>query len=429
MTRAAAATRAALALAATIVPAAALAHDGKPLAPHDVWSAWALDPWIVVPLALVALLYAAGLRRLWRRAGTGRGVTRAMAAAHATGWATLVLALLSPLHAMGEVLFSAHMVQHELLVALAAPLLALGRPGVVLAWGFPARWRPRVGRLLARPALRATWRALTLPFVAFLLHAAALWLWHAPRLYERSLTSDVAHAIQHASFLGTALLFWWSVLQPLHARGEAARRARGAAALSLFATMLHTGALGALLTFAPSLWYPAYATTTAAWGLMPLEDQQLAGIVMWVPGGIAYLAATLALMAGLLREPPVRTGRLATAALLLILASACATDDVDRYATAITGGDPQRGRADIKQFGCGSCHAIPGVKGATGTVGPPLAGIAGRAYIAGVLPNNPDNMLRWLLDPRSVDTLTAMPRTGLNEGQARDVAAYLYTLR
>ena len=412
-----------------LAPVVAHAHDGRPLEPHDAWTAWELDPWVVVPLALLAVLYTAGLRRLWTRAGTGRGITRGMAAAHVAGWVTLALALVSPIHAMGEVLFSAHMVQHELLVALAAPLLVLGRPGVVLAWGLPSRWRPRAGRLLASSPVRATWRFLTLPFVAFVLHAAALWLWHAPRLYERSLTSDLAHATQHASFLGTALLFWWSVLRPLHTRGEAARRARGAAAFSLFATMLHTGALGALLTFATSLWYPAYGATTAPWGLMPLEDQQLAGVVMWVPGGIAYLAATLALMAGLLREPSVRASRLAAAALLLVTASACARDDAEQYAIGITGGDPARGRAHIKQFGCGSCHAIPGVRGATATVGPPLAGIAGRAYIAGVLPNQPDNMMTWLMNPRAVDSLTAMPITGLDESQARDVAAYLYTLR
>ena len=426
----AAATRALIAIAASaLLPAAALAHEGKPLEPHDLWSAWALDPWIIVPLALFAILYATGLRRLWRRAGTGRGVSRGVAAAHAAGWVVLAIALLSPIHALGEVLFSAHMVQHELLVALAAPLLTVGRPGVVLAWGLPPGWRPRVGRFFARPAVRAAWRSLTLPLVAFALHAAALWLWHAPGLYQRSLTSDLAHAMQHASFLGTALLFWWSVLRPLRERGPEARRTRGVAALSLFATMIHSGALGALLTFATSLWYPAYGATTAAWGLMPLEDQQLAGIVMWVPSGASYLVATLVLLAGVLREPATR-GRLAAAALLLAaLAGACARDDAKAYAIGITGGDPVRGQRHAKEFGCGSCHAIPGVRGATATVGPPLGGIASRAYIAGVMPNEPDNMLRWLMDPRSVDSLTAMPATGLSESQARDVAAYLYTLR
>ena len=100
-----------------------------------------------------------------------------------------------------------------------------------------------------------------------------------------------------------------------------------------------------------------------------------------------------------------------------------------RGAAAIVGGDPDRGHNDIRRFGCGSCHTIPGVTGANSLVGPPLTGIAQRVYIAGVLPNNGDNMIRWLMDPQKVDSLTAMPKLGVGEAEARDIAAYLYTLR
>ncbi len=119
---------------------------------------------------------------------------------------------------------------------------------------------------------------------------------------------------------------------------------------------------------------------------------------------------------------------LAIASLALLFVLGCRPTAAD-HAAQLTGGSAERGRADIAAFGCGGCHMIPGVSGAHGTVGPPLAGIALRSYIAGVLPNNPTNMLRWLEDPPAVDSLTAMPALGLTDPTARDVAAYLYTLR
>ena len=113
------------------------------------------------------------------------------------------------------------------------------------------------------------------------------------------------------------------------------------------------------------------------------------------------------------------------------LAAACdgAREANAREAAAMTGGDPSRGPDLLRKYGCQTCHTIPGVVGANGLVGPPLAGIASRAYIAGVLPNAPDNMLRWIRDPKGVDAKTAMPNTGVTASDARHIAAYLYTLR
>ena len=118
-------------------------------------------------------------------------------------------------------------------------------------------------------------------------------------------------------------------------------------------------------------------------------------------------------------------------AMFVVLASACdgAKDADAREAAAITGGDPSRGPDLLRKYGCQSCHTIPGVVGANGLVGPPLAGIASRSYIAGVLPNAPDNMLRWIRDPKGVDAKTAMPNTGVTPSDARHIAAYLYTLK
>jgi cytochrome c len=116
---------------------------------------------------------------------------------------------------------------------------------------------------------------------------------------------------------------------------------------------------------------------------------------------------------------------------LVVLAPACGSaNQADaREAAAITGGDPSRGPDLLRKYGCQSCHTIPGVVGANGLVGPPLAGIASRSYIAGVLPNAPDNMLRWIRDPKGVDAKTAMPNTGVTPSDARHIAAYLYTLK
>ena len=113
------------------------------------------------------------------------------------------------------------------------------------------------------------------------------------------------------------------------------------------------------------------------------------------------------------------------------LAAACsgANEANAREAAAMTGGDPARGPELMRKYGCQSCHTVPGVVGAVGLVGPPLAGIASRSYIAGVLPNAPDNMLRWIRDPKAVDPLTAMPNTGVTQSDARHIVAYLYTLR
>jgi putative membrane protein len=276
----------------------ALAHDGQPLAPHDVWTAWSFEPAVVIPLALTAWLYLRGVRTLWRSAGNGRGVQPWEVAAFAAGWLGLFVALVSPLHELGGVLFSAHMAQHELLMAVAAPLLVLGRPIVAFLWALPISCRRMAGGWAASAPVSAVWALLTLPLVAWALHAVTIWLWHAPGLYQASLNSEAVHTLQHVSFLGTALLFWWALL-----RGREGRLGRPAAVLYLFTTSVHTSLLGALLAFASTLWYPLYSSSTAAWGLNPLEDQQLAGLIMWVPAGIAYLIAALAVAASWLKEP------------------------------------------------------------------------------------------------------------------------------
>jgi putative membrane protein len=282
------------ALFAIWIPLAALAHAGEPIEPHDLWTAWRFDLGVVIPLAVSALLYARGAR-------VPRGVTRRQKVCFWAGWLALVVALVSPIHPLGEALFSAHMVQHELLMLIAAPLLALSRPLVPMLWGLPLESRRTVGGWTKAPSVQRAWRAITAPAAAWCLHAVAIWIWHAPPLFQATLTSELAHSAQHLSFFLSALLFWWSLF---YAHG---RTAYGAAVLYVFTTGVHTSILGALLTFTPTLWYPAYVTTAPAWGMTPLDDQQTGGLVMWIPAGLVYLGVGLALFAAWLRESDERT--------------------------------------------------------------------------------------------------------------------------
>ena len=249
---------------------------------------WTFDPWITVPLLLSAGIYTKGMFVLSQRARLGRGIRRRQAALYAAGWLALAGALVSPLHELGEQLFTAHMVEHEIVMALAAPLLVLARPGGIFLWAFPAKIRRWIGRRSHGSALRGTWIRLTQPLTATILHGVAIWAWHVPLLFEAAVTNITLHRLQHLSFFLTAVLFWWALL----------RRAKpGVAAADLFVTMTHTGILGALMTFAPRVLYKVQTAHAAQWGMTPLEDQQLAGLVMWVPAGTIYAGAAIAFAA------------------------------------------------------------------------------------------------------------------------------------
>ncbi len=281
---------------AALIPTVLRAHAGEPLEPHDLWTAWVFDPGVILPLLLTAWLYGRGARRR-------RGVTARESACFWSGWAVLVIALVSPLHALGEALFSAHMAQHELLMLGAAPLLVLSRPLVPMLWGLPLNWRRAAGQWTKSPLVQRIWRGATNPFTAWWVHAAALWLWHAPSWFDATLSNEAVHAAQHISFLGSALLFWWGLF---FARGS---ESYGMGVLYVFTTAVHTSILGALLTCAPVVWYSGYGNQALSWGLTSLQDQQLGGLIMWVPAGVVYVAAGLALFAAWLKTSDAAAAR------------------------------------------------------------------------------------------------------------------------
>lgn len=253
---------------------------------------WTTDLSVTAPLLVSLLVYALGVSRLWRKAGRGRGTPVWQVLCFALGWLLMAAALVTPLHDLSRRLFAAHMIEHELVMTLAAPLLVLARPLGPMLWGFPQRWRPQVARAAKGFAFVLGWDILTLPLVAAAFHAAAIWLWHIPVLFELALRVEWVHWAQHTSFLVSALFFWWTVLDG----AERGRIAVGSIFL-LFATALHTAFLGVLISLAPRPVYPTQSGAAEAWGLTPLSDQQFAGLVMWVPGGMVYAAAALALAA------------------------------------------------------------------------------------------------------------------------------------
>ena len=252
--------------------------------PADLWHHGWLPLGVVLPVLVGCAVYYRGIRTLRSSVGSERVVSRARVLAFGAGVAVLLIALASPLDPAGEVLFSAHMAQHLVLILLAAPLLVLGAPERVALWAFPLPIRRRIGGWghgcarvlgpLARPA----------PAVA--MATAGLWTWHVPDLYDLAIEREGLHALEHMTFLVTALVFWWSLLRIRTLRAD---RDNGGRLLALFAMVLQGSLLGALITFAARPLYAAHRAIPEAWGLEPLVDQQLAGLLMWVPPATLYL--------------------------------------------------------------------------------------------------------------------------------------------
>ncbi|HEY1481134.1 MAG TPA: cytochrome c oxidase assembly protein [Candidatus Acidoferrum sp.] len=276
----------------------------------SLWTEWSWTPGIVLPLVLGALMYGAGLARM-ATLPRAAGLTWKEPLFFASGWLALFMALLSPIHELGEQLFWVHMTQHEVLVLVCAPLLVLGHPLRISLWALPAPLRKFVGRAVNAKNFADAWRLISTPVSTWTLHATAMLVWHIPALFDATVTNPFVHAAQHVSFLGTGLLFWWTALKP-----HSSSVGYGVRSLFVFTTAVYTSLLGAILTFSQHTWYAPYADTAPLWHLSALEDQQLGGLIMWVPGGTVLFAMTLLMVVRWMRESEVRT-RLTSVALLL----------------------------------------------------------------------------------------------------------------
>lgn len=246
------------------------------LASDNLWLDWNFNPLTVLGIALFTAAYFYALGPLRRRYGWAESVKSGQVALFVTGTVVFALALISPLDAIGDrYLFSAHMVQHMLICVVAPPLWLLGAPSWMLE------------PLFRRPGVARVTRWITHPAVAFGLFNGVLWLWHAPALYDATLSSEGLHIFEHLTFVVTAVLFWWVVLSPIP---SLRRLGYGASILYLFVACQPMVALGALLTFSAHPLYQPYVVAPRLGGIGALGDQQTGGLIMWLPTNIPYLA-------------------------------------------------------------------------------------------------------------------------------------------
>jgi len=266
---------------------------------------WSIESAVVVPALAAAALYAVGWRTLARRMPERFSAPRAIA--FMAGLAIVLGASCSPLDALGHQLLLAHMIQHMLLIVVAAPALLLADPFPIVVWALPVAARRRVGRWITRAsALGRLWRGATAMRPAWIVSACVLWTWHVPRAYDAALASRFLHDVEHVSFFVGALVFWWPLIHP-------APRFRRAPPYPLRVVYLvlgafQTAALGLWLTLAPAELYRSYAGAARPGGLGALDDQMWGGIVMWGLGGSIDMIAVLILvhrsLGGLATGPP-----------------------------------------------------------------------------------------------------------------------------
>jgi cytochrome c oxidase assembly factor CtaG len=280
-----------------VAPGAAIPATGLGDLLLRVAGAWTWRPAVLVVLAALAAFYLRGWWRLRMRRARGAAPGWRLAA-YLGGLASVLVALCSPLEVLSELSFTAHMVQHQLLMMVGPPLLLLAAPFPVMLWALPPRLRRRAGALVGRPGpVRRALAGLTWMPVAGVLYTVTLWGWHHPPAYEAALRYPILHDLEHLTFFGTAVLFWWPIVNPaprFHRLTSGVMY--GARIAYLILVTAQNTLLGAVLGLAERVFYPSYAAAprlVADWS--PLEDQVFGGGVMW-SGSHMFLIAVLVLL-------------------------------------------------------------------------------------------------------------------------------------
>ena len=249
------------------------------------FESWKLNPWIIAFLVGMACLYVRGWRSLHQQMPHRFGELRLVS--YMVGLVVVFLAMASPLDAFAGWLLTVHMVQHLLLMMVAPPLLVLGAPYLPFLRGLPSGvLKHGLGPFLAWPALQRFGRALTHPIVCWLSFVLASVFWHVPIFYELALHSPFWHEVEHVCFLSTGILFWWPVIQPWPSQPH---WPRWTMIPYLFLADFQNTALAGFLSFYERVIYPTYAAAPRIFNFSALEDQATAGLIMWVPGSLAYL--------------------------------------------------------------------------------------------------------------------------------------------
>jgi putative membrane protein len=261
---------------------------------------WSFELEVVIGLALAAGLYARGWVRLRRRGRGGRALRPWRAWCFGGGLLAVAVALLSPIATFDSLFMFMHMIQHLLLVMIAAPLIWLGAPLLPMLWAFDRKTRRGLGSLM-HPTSRvhAVFHFLTRPSVALPILVLTIIAWHYPPFYDAAQGRTLIHDLEHATFFAAALLFYWPLIQPT---GGKRRLSYGAGILYLFPAKITGFVIGASLSMAQTPWYQTYIDAPRVWGLSALADQQLAGLIMWIFGGLLYIVPLLILVVMMIRE-------------------------------------------------------------------------------------------------------------------------------
>ena len=281
-----------------VAPAHAHTLDPQEAGGVSIWR-WNFEPHIIINLLWISGVYALGVKRVWSQCGWGKVVPAWRVACFAAGIAACVLALVSPIDILSAQLGSVHMVQHMILMNVAAPLLVLGTPVLVLLWSLGIERRRKWGkRLQWLNQWPSRYYVLWQPIILWAVYAFSLWIWHLPRFYQAALRNELVHDLQHLVFVASACLFWRVLFDPL----SHCRLNRGAGVIYLFTTSLHATVLGVFMALSPAVWYPDYEPFTPAFSLTALQDQQIAGLIMWMPACALYAVAAAVIFGIWLRD-------------------------------------------------------------------------------------------------------------------------------
>jgi len=260
-----------------------------------ILSAWSLEPGPLIDLALGTALYAGGYWRLRRKADGRVKPPLWRVGCYAAGIVSLALAFFSPLETYDDRYFFVHMLQHLLIGWVAPPLLLLGAPLVPALWALPHPVRRRLGSLFRREQL--LWRlgaGLTTPYLALTIFLFVVAVWHVPSFFDAAQGHTVIHDLEHLTFFVAGLLYWWPVVQP--GRGNHRLAPMSGGLLYLLASATEGGLIGGIFTFSDRVIYSFYLQPASSVGLTPLADQHLAGIVMWLIGGLIDALAAFILI-------------------------------------------------------------------------------------------------------------------------------------
>jgi putative membrane protein len=264
------------------------------------WTSWQFDAWLTLALVLVALIYLRGWLRLRQRGA--RRFSPWRLAAFFLAVSTVGLATQSPIEPFSTLLLQMHMLQHVLLMFVAPPLVWMADPELPLLVGLPKVLRRHLAvPILRDPLVRWVTHLLAHPAVALGLFVVTAWTWHLPALYQAALTSQTWHQVEHASFFLAAIVFWRVVIGPYPNRSTLSR---WIVLPYLLVAGLQGTVFSGLLTFSDRLFYPHYETVPRLWNIAPLDDQAIAGALMWFSGSVAYLLALAWVAAELWNETP-----------------------------------------------------------------------------------------------------------------------------